>query len=94
MNERISATILKKQQRFLESAMPTFWSLKFGLGTVMVSLGGLFSLLMCYNELILRIKFLSAILDPFDSNLFILCPQAMSFFQTLCPASFPPVLEP
>ena len=34
---------------------------------------------------------LSVILDTFDSNLFMLCPWAMSFFQTLCPAPFPPV---
>ena len=29
---------------------------------------------------------LSAILAPFDSDQFMLCPQAMSFFQILCPA--------
>ena len=34
---------------------------------------------------------LSAILLPFDSNRFMLCPWAMSFFQKLCPAPFPPV---
>ena len=36
---------------------------------------------------------LSAILDPFDSNQFMLClcPWAMSFFQKLCPGPFPPV---
>ena len=34
---------------------------------------------------------LSAILVPFDSNQFMLCPWAMSFFQKLCPAPFPPV---
>ena len=34
---------------------------------------------------------LSAILVPFDSNWFMLCPWAMSFFQKLCPAPFPPV---
>ena len=31
------------------------------------------------------------VLVPFDSNQFMLCPWAMSFFQKLCPASFPPV---
>ena len=36
---------------------------------------------------------LSAILDPFVSHQFVLCPQAMSFFQRLCPAPFPPVSE-
>ena len=35
---------------------------------------------------------LSAILDPFDSNQFMLCSLAMSFFQKLCPAAFPLVL--
>ena len=34
---------------------------------------------------------LSTILDPFGSNPFTSCPQAMSFFQGLCPAPFPPV---
>ena len=34
-----------------------------------------------------------AILDPFDSNLFMLYPWAMSFFQKLCPAPFPPVTD-
>ena len=36
---------------------------------------------------------LSAILVPFDSNRFRLCPRAMSFFQKLCPAPFPPVIQ-
>ena len=31
---------------------------------------------------------LSAILDPFDFNQFMICPWAMSFFQTLHPAPF------
>ena len=35
---------------------------------------------------------LSAILDPFDSNQFILCPWPKSFFQKLCPAPLPPVI--
>ena len=34
---------------------------------------------------------LSAILVPLDSNQLMLCPWAMSFFQKLCPAPFPPV---
>ena len=33
---------------------------------------------------------LSVILDPFDFNQFMLCPCAISFFQKLCPAPFPP----
>ena len=36
---------------------------------------------------------LPAIVDPFDSNQFMLCPWAMSFFQKLCPDPFPPVSE-
>ena len=35
---------------------------------------------------------LSAILGPFDSNGFMLCPWGMSFFRKLCPPPFPPVL--
>ena len=34
---------------------------------------------------------LSAILGPFESNQFILCPLAESFFQRLCPALLLPV---
>ena len=34
---------------------------------------------------------LSAIVVPFDSNQFMLCPWVMSFFQKLCSAPFPPV---
>ena len=34
---------------------------------------------------------LSAILAPFVSTKFMLCSWAMSFFQNLCPAPFPPV---
>ena len=34
---------------------------------------------------------LSAILDLFDSNCFMLCSWAMPFFQKLCPALFPPL---
>ena len=42
--------------------------------------------------------YLSAVLDPFDSSQFILCPWPKSFFQKLCPAHSAPVscffLEP
>ena len=34
---------------------------------------------------------LVCILDPFDFNWFMLCPWAISVFQKLCPAPFPPV---
>ena len=33
---------------------------------------------------------LSAILVPFESNPWVLCPWAMSLFQKSCPAPFPP----
>ena len=34
---------------------------------------------------------LSDVMDPFDSNQFVLYPRAVSFFQRLCPDPFPPV---
>ena len=37
---------------------------------------------------------LSAILDPCNSNWYVLCPGAMQFFQKLFPAHFPPVSLP
>ena len=37
---------------------------------------------------------LSAILVPFDSNSFMLCLWAMSFFQKLCPATSSPITVP
>ena len=55
-------------------------------GTVMATLGVSFHLLIEDQGLVL-----SAILVPFDSNQFMLSPSAMSFFQKLCPAPFPPV---
>ena len=33
---------------------------------------------------------LSDVMDPFDSNQFVLYPRAVSFFQRLCPDPFPP----
>ena len=66
-----------------------------GLRTVMAPVGVSFSLLMCYIEHtesqgLVEVD-LSTILDPFGSNQFMSCPWAMSFFQRLCPAPFPPV---
>ena len=60
-----------------------FWQC---LGTVL-ALGVSFSL-------VLRSRFSwiwLVILDPSDFNQFMLCPWAMSFFQKLCSAPFPPV---
>ena len=56
------------------------------LGTVMAPLGLSFHLLVEDQGLVV-----SAILLPFDSNQFMLCPWAMSFFQKLCPVPFPPL---
>ena len=50
----------------------------------MVPLGVSFSLLI-ENQGLVEVD-LSAILGPFDSNGFILCPRVMSFFLKLCPA--------
>ena len=63
--------------------------LQFQFGTVMAPLDVSFSLLIKDQGLV-EID-LSAILDPFDSNWFMLCPQAMSFFQKLWPAPFLPI---
>ena len=49
-----------------------------------------FSLLI-ENQGLIKV-YLSAVLDPFDSNQFTLCPWPKSFFKKLCPASFPPVI--
>ena len=54
----------------------------------MVPLGVSFSLLI--EDQGLRKIDLSAILDPFDSKRFMMCPWAMSSFQKLCPAHFLP----
>ena len=56
MSRKIISTILGKGWEFPGfGLLPTFWSLMIGLGTVLVPLGLSFSLLMCYNELILKI---------------------------------------
>ena len=55
----------------------------------MVPLGVSFSLLI-EDQGLVEVG-LSAILDPFNSNQFMLCPWAMLFFQKLCLAPFPPV---
>ena len=53
----IIPTILEKGQGFPGvGPVPTVWSLMVDLGTSMVPLGVSFSLLMCYSELVLRIK--------------------------------------
>ena len=61
-------------------------SLVFCPATVMAPLGVSFCLLIEDQGLVL-----SAIFVPLESNWFMLCPWAMSFFQKLCPAPFPPV---
>ena len=59
----------------------------------MAPLGMSFSLLMEDQGLVSEVD-LSAIFDSYDSNQFMFHPQAMSFFQRLCPAPFPPISEP
>ena len=58
-------------------------------GTVIVPPGVSFSLLI--EDQALVEDDMSAILDPSDSNRFMLCLQDMSFFQKLSSAHFPPV---
>ena len=58
----------------------------------MVTMGVSFSLLI--EDQGLAEFGLSAILDPLNSNQFMLCPWAVSVFQKLCPAPFPPVSLP
>ena len=55
----------------------------------MVPLGVSFSL-QIKDQGLIKVP-LSPFLDLFDSYWFMLCPWAMSFFQKLCPAPFPPV---
>ena len=62
---------------------PLFGLLMVGLGTVLEPLGVSFSLLIG-NKAPVEVD-LSAVLDPFDSNWFMLCPLALSLFQKLCP---------
>ena len=57
----------------------------------MAPLGVSFSLLI-EDQGLIKVD-LSAMLDPFDSIPFMLCPWAMTFFQKLCPAPFPPVTK-
>ena len=59
------------------------------LGAVMAPLRVSFHWLIENQSLVL-----SAILVPFDSYRFLLCPWAMSFFQKSCPAPFPLVIKP
>ena len=57
MSGRIIPTVLRKGQRFPGiRPSPTFWPLGVGLGTVRAPLGMSFSLLMCYNECILKTR--------------------------------------
>ena len=59
------------------------------LGTVTAPRAVSFNLLIEDRGLVF-----SAILVPFDSSWFMLCTWAVSFFQKLCPAPFPPVTLP
>ena len=57
MSGRIIPTILERGQRFPGiGPLITFWPFMVGLGTVMVLVGVSFSMLMHYNERIMRLK--------------------------------------
>ena len=65
--------------------LPTFWPFMVGLRAVMALVGESFSMLMCFNEQIMKLKVYwivdySAILDLVGSNQLMLCPQWLSFF--------------
>ena len=80
---RIIPTIFGKGRGFPGvGPRPTFCSLMVNLGTVMAPLGVSFHLLI-EDQGLVEVD-LSAILDPSDSNWFMLCPRAVSFFQKLC----------
>ena len=53
------------------------------LGTVMVSLGVSFHLMIEDQGPVLSANLILTLVCPFDSNRFMLCPWAMSFFQKL-----------
>jgi len=83
MSGRVIPTILGKGRGFPGvGPRPTFCSLMVNLGTVMAPLGVSFHLLI-EDQGLVEVD-LSAILDPSDSNWFMLCPRAVSFFQKLC----------
>ena len=57
MGERIIPTILEKGQRFPGiGPLHTFWPFMVGIGTVMAPVSVSFSLLIYYNECIMRPK--------------------------------------
>ena len=79
MSGRTVSTILGKGRRFPGfGPLPTPWS--FNSVLELSPLGVSFHLLIQDQGIVL-----SAILVPFDSNQFMLCPWAMSFFRKLCP---------
>ena len=58
MSGRISPTILEKGWRFPGiGPPPTFWPFMVGLRTVMAPVGVSLSMLIHYNECIMRLKF-------------------------------------
>ena len=86
MSGRIIPTIWGKRWGFPGTGpLPTFWPFMVSLRTVMALLGVSFSMLIYYNECIMRLKVhwkseTSAILDLVGSNQFLSCPMATSFF--------------
>ena len=86
MSGRIIATILGKGRGFPALGhCPHFRLLTVPLNCHGTS-GGSFHLLIEDQGLVLPVN-----LAPFDSNQFMLCPWALSFFEKLRPAPFPPV---
>ena len=80
MSGKIIPSILEKGVEISRN-WATPWSFD-SLGTVMAPLGVSFHLLI-EDQGLVEVD-LSAILDPSDSNWFMLCPRAVSFFQKLC----------
>ena len=92
MSGKIISTIFGKGGDFLELGHHAFLGLLTVPWNGHGALGVSFSLLT-EDEGLVEVD-LSAILDPFDSNWFMLYPWSMSFFQKLCPVPFLSVLIP
>ena len=80
MSGRIIPTILGKGRGFPGvGLLPAFWSLMVNFGTITAPLSVSFSLLT-EDQGLVEVD-VSSILDQFNSNQFMLCPLAMSFYE-------------